>query len=275
MTKLKSLNFLWLLMIVPLMFLFTGCGDKSVSQLNKTASCETQAETAYSAVGAGDAYAEKITKDEDENITNDFSKGYRMTLKMGNGDDSLNVNAIVVDKNMAMKIDENYAWIKDGVVYARGEREVNGKTEKFAVKYAMPETDIEALLATFKASYSAKDFLSYVKGNELKVAGENSFKIEITNVNAYNFYGKIFFGSEPKAVPMAMISSTFSADIYINFNSDKTIKSMKVVINSTEEGVTTTMFELTMSEYNGSITFPKDSDFKEDADFFVDMMYSK
>ena len=69
---------------------------------------------------------------------------------------------------------------------------------------------------------------------------------------------------------MLAISSTFSADVYVNFNSDKTIKSMKAVYNMTQGETTTTMFEVTMSEYNGSITFPKDSDFKEDATFFAD-----
>ena len=268
MTKLKSLNFLWLLMIVPLMFLFTGCGDKSISQLNKTASCETQA--TYSADGASNAYAEKITK-EDENITNDFSKGYRMTMKM-NSEEAM--NCIVVGDNLVMKMDvgddtasfKMYIWKKDSTLYVRSEyKDGNGNNQKVAVKYTLTPAEMEAFLTARNAKpYSVANVLNCITNTEgvtIKAAGENSFKIEFREGSLANLAS-----SFDEVAAFASVAS--SADIYVNFNSDKTIKSMKVIYNAIQEGTATAVFELIMSEYNGSITFPKDSDFEESSSLF-------
>ena len=270
MTKLKSLNFLWLLMIVPLMFLFTGCGDKSVSQLNKSATCETQAESAYTAEGASGAYAAKITTDGTD-ISNDFSKGYRMTMKM-NGEEAM--NCIVVGDNLVMKMDvgddtasfKMYIWKKDSTLYVRSEyKDGNGNNQKVAVKYTMTPAEMEAFLTARNAKpYSVANVLNCITNTEgvtIKAAGENSFKIEFREGSLANLAS-----SFDEVAAFASVAS--SADIYVNFNSDKTIKSMKVIYNAIQEGTATAVFELIMSEYNGSITFPKDSDFEESASLF-------
>ncbi|MBR1925923.1 MAG: hypothetical protein IJ837_03615 [Clostridia bacterium] len=289
MTKLKSLNYLWLLLIIPIMFLFVGCGtDNSKSQLNQTATCQTQTESAYTSEGAGEAYTAKVTTDETSGeVSNNFSKGYRMTMKM-NMLGSIEMNAIFVDNNMAikMKMDmdlsafgdltsdeasaedtsaEIYMWKKDNTLYMSSEgKDEKGNTQKTSVKYTMTAEQLEGFLKSSKVrAYSVADVLDCVKNidNEnitIKVAGENSFKIEFRGLGLDAF--DLFDPMEQAAVPMDA-EQTFAADIYVNFNSNKTINSIKAVYNMTSGETTTTVFELTMSEYNGSITFPKDSDF--------------
>ena len=265
MEKAKSFkwtNVLYLLLLLPLMFVFAACGeDPSVKQLNTEASCNTSGDYATEATKADytTAVGEQTAIDAD---------GYRITavikMQTGSGDEAVSqeimkVNMIMkevrtdtaVTYQMAMKmkmknifkglLDEDtpdeiiaYAYYKDGKIYSEDQDgnkyyDVVSIDDMFdsETMSLMAFTNLEEILGAVNA---VGDVTVTKEGNNFKVVANGAANIDGQSISA-------------------------GATAYINFNSEGKIVAAQLSYDMAY--LTSTMnCQFTLSGFNGDIAFP-------------------
>ena len=221
----SSLKYLWLLLILPLAFLFTGCGqlDEQAS-INKSGNYQT---------AESSALTESLGTQTDIDKTN----GYRITAKLKSSDADVGINAIVKADEIAAKVSgtvdgqnkSGYMYFTDGKLYT----EADG--QKVCITYATG-FDIDKLIAlitkisTASVSININDYVVSLDGvnNILEKAG-NNFRITMQA-------GQV---------------------LYLNFDSNNKLVAMQSSFDS--ESLKT---EITVSTFSGDIDFPSFSDYK-------------
>ncbi len=250
----KFLNALYLLLLLPLVFLFTACGESpTTKQLSTEATCST----------SGD-YAQASTQEAYETAVQDKTIGqgaYRVTITGTEGGQDMYVNLIMSGSDMSMKMRmqdptsekaktvEMYTYYTGGKIY--NSMAFQGKTYKVYM-----EMDLESALSEQAEGAAMFDVQSVL--DAIKKAGDLDI---FTDANG-NF--KL---STKEGGSFEMDGATITkATAYLNFDADKNLTALKMTYEGShlnDDGETVEMSgTVTMSAFSGKIAFPDLSSYK-------------
>ena len=271
-TKKKTwLRMLSLVLLLPLLLVFTACGDVN-AQLNTKASCNTRGE-----------YTQEATRDElngsigqQTTINND---AYRMTITASGSmmgiDVSSEINAIVKGEEATLKITSTYPqtnrlvsgyiYVKDGYIYtnANGAKTyMEGSLETYLNEGTM-NGNMPGLMDSIT---DVNAMLNMVSASDIEVSVEgNNYKIEFNSIAGIDV---------PSLAEMGMNLSDILDNVvaYLNFDNDGNLVAMQF---SFDMEMSYEMFgqhinidlslSVTMSKFDGEIQFPSFNGYTEAA----------
>ena len=261
-TKKKTwLKMLSLVLLLPLLLVFTACGDVN-AQLNTKATCNTTGE-----------YNQEATRDELNGSigqqTTINNGGYRMTIEatgsaMGE-EISSTINAIVKGDEATLKMTakdpqtgknvDGYVYVTDGYIYTNAEGQkvrMEGSlntffnTEGFAEMPGLMDsiTDINGILNMMSSS-----------DVEISVDG-NNYKIEFNTIAGMEV---------PSLAEMGVNLSDLLKDMvaYLNFDDNGNLVAMNFSFGMEMGEFFNITINVTMSAFDGEIQFPSFNGYTE------------
>lgn len=244
----KWANALWILLLIPLLFVFTACGDNTPAVLKTQATCNTSG-----------AYATAATQEDfDAAIgtqTAIDAEGFRITMKGKQDGADVYGNMVVKGEEFMMQVkgknpdtgktESVLFFYTDGKIYFSMKYE--GKTYKVYMDVDMDEAMEEYGAGEFMDSESILAAVAKVQ-SKLDVAKQgNNYKFTLKDGESFVQDG----------------ATITKAVAYFNFNENNKLTALQMTYEGTDEDQGSMKATVTMSGFSGNIEFPDLSDYKD------------
>ncbi len=284
----KLKNALYLLLVLPLLFLFTACGgDAATAQLRTEASCDTSGEYATE---ASQAEYEEIIGEQ----TDFASNAYRMTAKMSLTMPKTDEEQKPIYDEQGNVVTEEVEFTTINMIIKENQTDPTAVTYEAAIKVRMSNI--------FKSVLDDKDLPDYYEMYMYFKDGKMYSEDEDGNktYQEMDFY-EIFYAEEMEMMSFICLEDILDvvdyadtvtvtkqdnnfklvaddamviygqeidagAVVYVNFNNEGDVVAAQVEFSMSFFGMATMNSTFTVSEFNGDIAFPDFSKYVEATD---------